>query len=35
LRHAGVYDFVVPTRTLKFFDPATQRRVPEREIQWQ
>ena len=35
LRHAGVYDFVVPTRTLKFFDPATQQRVPEREVQWQ
>ena len=35
LQHADVYDFVVPTRTLKFFDPATQQRVPEREIQWQ
>jgi multiple sugar transport system ATP-binding protein len=31
----GVYDFVVPVRTLKFFDPATQQRVPPRDIQWQ
>jgi multiple sugar transport system ATP-binding protein len=31
----GVYDFVVPARTLKFFDPATQQRVPPRDIRWQ
>jgi multiple sugar transport system ATP-binding protein len=31
----GVYDFVVPARTLKFFDPGTQKRVEPRDIRWQ
>jgi multiple sugar transport system ATP-binding protein len=35
LKLDGVYHFVVPARTLKFFDPATQQRVPPRDIRWQ
>ena len=35
LQKGGVYDFVVPTRTLKFFDRSTQKRVAAREISWQ
>jgi multiple sugar transport system ATP-binding protein len=35
LQLGGVYDFVVPTRTLKFFDRTTQKRIPSRGIVWQ
>ena len=35
LQHGSEYDFVVPARTLKFFDPGTQQRVPPRDIAWQ
>ena len=35
LELGGVYDFVVPTRTLKFFDRATQKRVPSKDVSWQ
>jgi len=31
----GVYDFVVPTRTLKFFDRGTQKRVNATGVTWQ
>ena len=35
LELGGVYDFVVPVRTLKFFDRATQKRVPSKDVSWQ
>jgi len=31
----GVYDFVVPARTLKFFDRSTQKRVNATGVTWQ
>ena len=35
LQRGGMHDFVVPTRTLKFFDAGTRKRVAAREIAWQ
>src|SRR5437660_1488597 len=35
LELGGVYDFAVPTHTLKFFDRATQKRVPSKDVSWQ
>ena len=35
LELGGAYDFVVPTRTLKFFDRATQKRVSSKDVSWQ
>src|ERR1700744_2521053 len=31
----ATYDFAVPTRQLKYFDTATQKKVPPRTIAWQ
>jgi len=35
LQLGGVYDFVVPTRTLKFFDRTSQKRVAAKDVTWQ
>ena len=35
LELGSVHDFVVPTRTLKFFDRVTQKRVPSKDVSWQ
>ena len=35
LQFGNVYDFAVPTRTLKFFDRATQKQVAAKDVTWQ
>jgi multiple sugar transport system ATP-binding protein len=35
LQLGGVYDFVVPARTLKFFDRASKKQVASKDVTWQ